>query len=58
MLGDFTDVERCGRRFEAELVLGGMADNSVAAGGVWNAAGIDLSLLLRNNLKFNPYPKR
>ncbi|WP_164508202.1 hypothetical protein [Lapidilactobacillus wuchangensis] len=58
MLGDFEGVERCGRRFESELVLDKVADNSVAAGGLWNVAGVDLSLLLRNNLKYKPSSNR
>jgi hypothetical protein len=55
LLGDFADASS---ELNLKLVLGGIDDNSVAAGGLWNAAGIDLSLLLCNNLKYNPYPKR
>ncbi|WP_125766603.1 hypothetical protein [Lapidilactobacillus wuchangensis] len=44
MPGDLEGMERCGRRFEVELVLGKIADNSVAAGGLWNAADADLRL--------------
>ncbi|WP_164508225.1 hypothetical protein [Lapidilactobacillus wuchangensis] len=58
MLGDFVDLERCGNRLESERVLGRIANNSVAAGGLWNVAGVDLSLLLRNNLKYKPSSNR
>ncbi|WP_164508117.1 hypothetical protein [Lapidilactobacillus wuchangensis] len=43
MLGDFIGMERCGRRFEPERVLGKIVDNFIAAGGLWNVADIDLS---------------
>lgn len=56
--GDCSDMEHYGRQFEAELVWGRVADNSVAAGEVWNVADTDWSLLLRNNLQYRSSSNR